>query len=114
MVELFYLARVSMDLTQANHTIRKPPANVISLRNQTMLSWNKNIQPHVIKLMEAFRPSEFFLEVMILFNIDAISIYYLLCAATHNFSGSYYNKHFNEVGIKRSWVPLYLLLTIKL
>ena len=63
---------------------------------------------------------EFFLEVMILLNTDVISNYCtcleLLCCSslTHNFSGRNYGENFNEVEIKRSWVPWFFLLIIQL
>lgn len=103
MVELFSWRTFSMDLTQANHTTHKPPANVIFLRNLTTLNWNKNIQPCVIRLMKALTLLEFFLEAMVLFSMDAISMhwvsamwwnYYVSFPPSHNFSGSYYTKNF--------------------
>lgn len=131
MVELFSWRAFSMDLTQANHTTHEPPANVVFLRNPTTLNWNKNIQPCVIRLMKALILLEFFLEVMVLFGIDAISVnwvsamcwnYYASSPPSHNFStkkvvekvAATTVKILWELEKKRSWVPLYLLLTIKL
>lgn len=123
MVELFSWRAFSMDLTQANHTTYKPPANVIFLRNPTTLNWNKNIQPCVIRLMKALTLLEFFLEVMVLFSIDAISMHWVsaMCGTimflppqVTTFLAATTVKILWELEIKRSWVLLYLLLTIKL
>lgn len=49
----------SMDSTQGNHTIYKLSARTISLRNQVMLRWNKNIQLHALKLFKVLTLVEF-------------------------------------------------------
>lgn len=122
MVELFSWRAFSMDLTQANHTAHEPPANVVFLRNPTTFKWNKNIQPCVIRLMKALTLLDFFLEVMVLFSIDAISMnrvsamcwnYYLLLPQVATFLAATTVKILWELEKKRSWVPLYLLVTIK-